>query len=176
MPSRAGGRARAEPPTPAAGWPSRALKDSWVGKQGRRPAGQPQPDLALRTGNCKVSLGGDRGGEAFSLFRFRACLNSLAQKTSPLGACLFLPATLRLSQPQGLFCSHCFRHPTPQPKNKDKHPLPIALPACRLPHPGDSGWWPGGRGPDQPGSAELPTSAADFLLWSSSPLCLFDLN
>lgn len=91
VPGRAGGRARAEPPTPAAGWPGRPPKDSWVGKQGRRPAGQPQPDLAPRTGNCKASLGGERG-EAFSLFRFRACLNSLAQKSSPLGACLFLPA------------------------------------------------------------------------------------
>lgn len=72
-----------------------------------------------------------RGGEAFSLFKFRACLNSLARKSGLLEACLFLPATLLLSQPQGLLCSHCCLHPTPQPKNKDKHPLPSppALPA-----------------------------------------------
>lgn len=57
-------RAGAKPPTPAAAGPSSEGKR--VGKQGRGPAGQPQPDLALQKGNCKVLLGGEgrrgRGG------------------------------------------------------------------------------------------------------------------
>ena len=137
-----------------------------MGKQGWGPAGQPQPDLALQKGSCEVLLGGEGrraaagvGGGALSLFPVSAGLNSLAQESSLLRACLFLPATRRLSQPQGLCCPHYFLHPTPQPKNK--HPLPIA--ACP-PHPGDSGGWLGGRGPAQLGSAQLPTSAADLLL------------
>lgn len=54
---------------------------------------------------------------------------------------------------------YCFLYPTPQPKNKDNRP---PAHCCHPPHPGDSGWWLGGSGPAQPGSAQLPTSAADL--------------
>lgn len=118
------------PLQPAAGWPGSSRKR--VGKQGRRAAGQPQPDLAWQIGNCKVLLRGAGrrgrgrgGGEAFSLFRWRACLNSLAESSLP-GTCLYLPARLCQSQPQGLLCSIVSCTPHPSPRIKITAPLPTA--------------------------------------------------